>query len=553
MKKNNQAIVVISIIAMIFSFSSCDWSGKDKKEETVIVSGIVTDENNYPLSGVEVSLGDETVVTTETGTFVLDEYEKEYDDAIVSFKKTGFYSTTGRVEKLEEVNQIQVSMIKSGFVSNYVSNGTGFSNQNGGKLRLSDGSEIEFESGSLESSSGFTSIGMTLITPEQYMFSSLVPGQDLKAEYDGKEYQLMAYGLYFIEIYDTNSKASASITSPATLKTAIPAADVNYMPDEMELWSFNEDKGVWQFEGTAAKEGSFYVGEVGHFSAWLIGMSTDKTATVKGSVIDRSGRGINGQIVRVSQTSAVTDKDGNYKVVVPAAQEFVVGMKYKGFEIKMDAGPLNAGEVLEMDLSVPAMTIVTGEIKNCNDEPIGGQATLTWGDPDFSTQFVENGKFELSIPSVVKDITLTIQVGDSISKKQISNLDKKSDIDAGEFTICVEDEDDAGDIEEEKEKEKVKTPKVSTVNIAGKWNFFERSDGQNPFNYYYILVNADGTYEDFYQPRGDTYVGGTKGNWKKEGSKYLFWDSSNSSETFTLNGNVLSRTTESGLVFKFRK
>jgi len=306
------------------------------------------------------------------------------------------------------------------------------------------------------------------------------------------------------------------------------------------------------------KDGNYYIAEATHFSAWLIGMSTNQTAIVKGRVIDRSGRGINGQIVRVSQTSAVTDSKGNYEVQVPAAQEFVVGMKYKGFEIKMDEGPLSAGEVYELDISVPPMTIVTGEIKNCDKELTGGQATLNWGEPDFSTQFAENGKFELSLPSVVKSATLSIQVGDSVVKHQILNPNKESEIDADEFIICVESEDDEADekdVDEKDDKEKEDKPiaKPQSVNIVGRWDFYYRSDGENRVNYHYMQINSNGTYDEKYQPIGDTYIGGASGTWTKKGKNLVLTTKGGFSEPYTIVDGEIQRVSEDGTIFRFRK
>ncbi len=561
MKKNLFLTISTSLFVLTIGLNSCGFlsDGDKEKKETIVISGIVTDHNNYPLSGVEVIIDNEKYTTSEMGTFLFDKFaSKKGETLIIEFVKDGFFHSSSSIEETQDVNQLQVSLMKKGYAPGFLSTNIQFSNNTGTTVNLADGSQVAIQGGSVKTNSGNTNISVASISPNDYMFSSLIPGQNLKAEYEGENYHLMAYGVYFIEL-DDNGKI-VELNKPAYIKTTIPDADVEYMPDELEIWSYNEKTAVWQFEGFAQKEGNYYIAEATHFSTWLIGMSTNQTAMVKGRVIDRSGRGINGQIVRVSQTSAVTDNKGNYKVEVPAAQEFIVGMKYKGFEIKLDGGPLSANEVYELDISVPPMTIVTGEIKNCEDELTGGQATLNWGEPDFSTQFAKNGKFELSIPSAVKSATLSIQVGDSVVKHQISNPNKLSEIDAEEFIMCVESDDPKEEkdeeIEEEVEEEveeKKPVVKPKPVNIVGKWKFYYRSDGESKVNYHHITIYRNGEYDERYQPKGDTYIGGSPGTWKRNGDIVTLTSKGGYPTSYTIVDRELQRTSDDGTIIRFKK
>ena len=98
------------------------------------------------------------------------------------------------------------------------------------------------------------------------------------------------------------------------------------------------------------------------------------------------------------------------------------------------------------------------------------------------------------------------------------------------------------------------TTTVDGGGIAGKYNFISRSDGKVMTNYHYIIINANGTYSEKYNPKnsGD-YVGGTDGTWDLNGNKLIFTHKGgNIKDYYTVNGNELIRDA-SGVAFTFRK
>lgn len=60
------------------------------------------------------------------------------------------------------------------------------------------------------------------------------------------------------------------------------------------------------------------------------------------------------------------------------------------------------------------------------------------------------------------------------------------------------------------------TSSAPTGSVIGKFNFVSRSDGQMLVNYHYIEIFPDGSFEEKYQPKGDTYIGEQQGTWKVE-------------------------------------
>ncbi len=545
---------IISVLIALVMLSACN---PKQETKTLTFSGVVTDNNYYPLKGVKVSIENYQFITSETGSFLFDELEFAQKKAMIYFEKENYYRNSVCISNPEEINQIQIALIPHGKTDDGFGSGALVSVANGGEIRISDGSTLILPPGSINSGDDNVNANFSLIPSNDYSFGLLAPGEHLKGlNQNGEEIILNAYALMFIELAD--SKAEVNLKSDASIKIAIEEQDRPYMPEEMEMYSYNIENGLWQFESYAKNQGDHYLAYTSHFSSWISGISVSQTATVKGRVIDRSGRPIKGQVVRVFQTKAVTDNQGNYKAEVPANQKFVLGMNYKGFEIRMEAGPLANKEVLEMDLSVPPMTMISGVITGCEGQNISGQANLTWGEPEFSNQYTKDGNFELSIPSAVKKSTLTISVGDSVVKQEILNPDKKTEINIGNISMCVESKESKDKPKEDKpkdedkgEKEELKKPKK--VNVVGTYDFESRSDGQRLVSYHRISVNADGNYQEDYTPIGSNYVGGTKGTWKVDGDKLILTSVGGLSETYKIDGNMIIRTCDDGIVFKFRK
>jgi len=98
------------------------------------------------------------------------------------------------------------------------------------------------------------------------------------------------------------------------------------------------------------------------------------------------------------------------------------------------------------------------------------------------------------------------------------------------------------------------TNTVDGGGIAGKYTFVGRSDGKVMTNYHYIIVNANGTYSEKYNPKnsGD-YVGGTDGTWILNGDQLtMVHPGGTVKDYYKVSGNELIRDA-SGVVFTFRK
>ena len=97
--------------------------------------------------------------------------------------------------------------------------------------------------------------------------------------------------------------------------------------------------------------------------------------------------------------------------------------------------------------------------------------------------------------------------------------------------------------------------RVSNTNIAGKYNLTSRSDGKSLVDYHFIDLKSDGTYWEEYSPKDSGgYVSENAGTWKVVGNQLTLTQRYGGvSDSYTISGNKLIRTSSDGTTFTFRK
>ncbi|MFK5855329.1 MAG: PsbP-related protein [Bacteroidota bacterium] len=91
--------------------------------------------------------------------------------------------------------------------------------------------------------------------------------------------------------------------------------------------------------------------------------------------------------------------------------------------------------------------------------------------------------------------------------------------------------------------------------ITGKYNLMGRSDGKSLVEYHFIDIISDGTYWEEYSPKNSGgYVSENTGTWKvDENQLKLTQRYGGVSDSYTIKGSEIIRTSEQGTVFTFRK
>jgi hypothetical protein len=226
--------------------------------------GRVIDEQNNPLVGATVQAGGRQTATDVNGIYTFSDVSIDGDRGYIEVSKAGYFDGHRVVEpyrdKLSQVPTLRLIEKKS--------IGT-ISAASGGKVGISGGIQVELPANAVENYSGQINVVASYINPTSHDFIARVPGDLIAENAQGKIGILESYGMAHIELLDNSGKElKIKAGSKAILTLPIPPSMVAKAPASMEMWFFDEAKGIWKEEGKGTKQGSVYVGEVSHFSLW---------------------------------------------------------------------------------------------------------------------------------------------------------------------------------------------------------------------------------------------------------------------------------------------
>lgn len=295
------------------------------------LSGFVKDTWGDPLSGVTITSGTESVRTDGNGGFVLSKVNTKEGRSVVKFEKDGYvdivrsaYNENGDVWEVVMVSEWDNNNSTSTFSNSSAM--VGLSTQSGMGLTLQGG----YKNGTTGAEfSGYVNTKMTYLNPDDENFAEMMPGGDLAAvRTNGSDAQLISYGMTKVDLsnYETGEKLQLADGKPATLTFPVPEKFKDNTPDEIPLWSFNEETGLWEEEGVATYDAgnNVYVGEVTHFS-WVNLDYPEVRVRLKIIVKDDKGNLLPGIKVDIdAQKNVTTNGYGEVTTYVPKNTEFYV-------------------------------------------------------------------------------------------------------------------------------------------------------------------------------------------------------------------------------------
>lgn len=391
------------------------------------LSGFVYDENGDPIDGVTVTSGTSSVKTNAHGAFTLSSVNVVNGRSVVRFSKPGsWYADVVRSVEAKEGDVWEVAM-PSIYNDNF--------NSSTGKLLNLRGMKVDIPANSIKETTEAAYTGnvdsrMAYLDPNDDNFSSMMPGGDLAATGYGEKDpsnpnpQLISYGMTSVELSKSQTEA-LQLNGVATVTFPAPAGLEEH--DIIPLWGFNEETGLWEYEGDATKQpDGTYQGTVTHFS-WHNLDYPEKRASCKVIVKDNAGRAIPFQKVIVGQVQATTDTNGEFSCNVPTNTPFVVTVKsidYSNYtpEVEQNVTITTAGEVREVNIVLPSTSKMSGTITN---KGVGAQVSLnlTYGDKVVKSVMSDvNGKYVMNLPlGYTGSATLDILAADgTVFKKNIT-------------------------------------------------------------------------------------------------------------------------------------
>lgn len=372
------------------------------------VTGIVVDEQNEPLEGVQIRFENKTYTTDAFGHFFIDDETLNAAGTFVTAKKNGYFEGSRRFFPLaDKESRIKIELMT-------LSYDYSFEAAQGGVVSLPQGPSINFNENSIvdedgNSYDGTVRVAARWLDPSRLSTLNRMPGALQGVNTENDEVALETYGMIAVELRGANNQElNLEKDKPATLRMPVPTSLQTGAPTTIPLWSFYDEIGLWVEESSAELINGEYVGEVSHFSFWncdapfpLIKLCYQLKDT-DGNPIAR----IQTQIIRELPNRRVgygySDEEGFVCGKVPKNEvlELVVfnecGQEIYTQSIGPFADDTDLGMIVIDDPYINNATI-TGTVVDCNDDPVtNGTIVVTVGNRDFY-QYIDNGTFEFTI------------------------------------------------------------------------------------------------------------------------------------------------------------
>jgi len=405
---------------------------------TTTIAGVVQDEAGQPVAGAKVRIHGTDVTTNKFGSFMLKNVSVPSDRCFILCEKSGYFTgSRAEVPAAGGVTEMRLSLQSNS--ASYSVNAT-----TGGTITIG-GSSVKFPAAAFVTSSGapFTGtakVAAKFLDPSQNSFYNSFSGDMTARRTDGSQTELLSYGVLRVQITDgSGNKLALASGKTATLTYPIAASLQSNAPVSMPLWYFDETIGMWKEEGTVAKSGNSYTGEVTHFTDWNCDYP-GRTGTIKGRVLC-SNDGVAGVYVTVGQRKIVTDTAGYFSRRVPMSTDFVISVN-----------PADNGGLTAPDVAVPALSdgeertvsvqltvcpaMISGVLVDCNGAPVAGTIVVSYSGT-YAFHFTTTGDFKMRVPAgVALNIEATTFDGKIALMQSVGTLNSGDKKDVGSLSAC---------------------------------------------------------------------------------------------------------------------
>jgi hypothetical protein len=276
-----------------------------------------------------------------------------------------------------------------------------------------------------------------------------MPGDLRGIDTSGKEALLLTYGMMVVELEgDAGEKLQVAPGKKATLKMAIPSALQASAPTSIPLWYFSDSTGKWMEQGSAARQGNNYVGQVGHFSWWNCDIPIG-TINFKVYVKDQHGNPL--AYTWLQFTSSVYGIRGGYT----DANGYASGLIPKGQTLRLEVinscgtwiGGANVGPALsDQDLGTLTVTddrfplILSGTVVDCSNAAVdSGYVSIQVDGYGYRTN-VTKGAFALTVQRCSSNPTqISLMAGNYKTSEYGSTVTMSADtgkLNVGQLPAC---------------------------------------------------------------------------------------------------------------------
>jgi hypothetical protein len=418
--------------------------------------GRIVDEQNEPLPGVTIRIGNTVTTTDLFGTFSMSSSEVFERFAYISAEKQGYITgSRALAPSTTSVNRVEIMLLKKEVIATVASGETAMVN-------LSNGTEVSFD-GSYATQdgtpyNGAVEVVLKHLSPEDANMAAMMPGMLFAQNTSGSAVALETYGMIAVELLsNTGQELQLGEGSTAQITMPVPANSLN-PPATIPLWHFDENVGYWIEEGQATLQGNMYVGEVSHFTFWNYDYpypAINLCITLQdenGNALSYTAVELYSALLNATGTYGYTDNNGEECGLVPANEELTVTVPNPlcpEQQFTTTVGPFTADANVTLTVTNSQnSTTIQGNFVSCDGEVV----------TDGYIQLFINGNTEI-IPVTDGTINYTISYCDTltyslkgvdVANNQITEvisgtLDGDTTIDLGTLSSCTGFEDTDGD------------------------------------------------------------------------------------------------------------
>lgn len=339
------------------------------------VVGRVFNEQGDPVVGALVKIGNDELFTDTNGVFRFENAQFVEMTGYLTATKEGYFEGSRTFIAKESSNYIKIHLLSKNSAAIFASS-------SGGSFET-ENVTIEFPANAISLNgneyNGNVNLNVNYINPDSDNFDAEMPGR-LFANQFGNLRGLNSFGIIAINMVDdSGNELQLSDGQTVTVHFPISATMQSFASDTIDLWSFNEEFGIWQNEGVALKNGDTYTAELPHFSFWNIS-DPFELIYLSGTILDDFGNPyppVNVTIAISSSGASYTDlsnDQGFFSGLVPANMYLDIIYEFDcGSQMEYVGGVWN--QTITQDTSFTqtlffAGTRVHGRVENCYGEAL---------------------------------------------------------------------------------------------------------------------------------------------------------------------------------------
>lgn len=412
------------------------------------INGFITDLDGDPIADAQVSILDGYTYTNEFGFFEITGLVNE-KLAVLKVEKPGYFDQFETlIPAKNATSQTRIKLIEKGTPQVFASSAGGTFTINGNTTVTFIPTGFLDEQGNLYN--GDVSMYSYYIDPTHTDVDQIMPGNLMARNTDNELRVLESYGMIKV-ILEGESGQKLDVYPSASLFVEIPDELLDSAPEDIPLWYFDEEKGIWREEGSAVLSNGKYSGPVKHFTFWNCDVPNEVTQ-ISGQIFDN--KGVATLSVRITDLStgasftSWTDDQGGFSGFVPQNVDLlleILDICGDNVLFSQNIGPFSS-EVEDLGIFNVSdntnFSLVTGTLVDCNQQPISnGIVFFQIPTHSFYQQTTTNssGEFSSLIPTCdLAEIELSGVDPSTGLVSTTQTLTVNPNIDAGEIEVCVD-------------------------------------------------------------------------------------------------------------------